>query len=114
MSRPRFVEQERRLAAELSAKSRGTASVKIEVLHFLFKELREEDEKNTQRLKKLFRKEKGCPDWEILIIFLQLSSSISTMTNLRDPAFPRSSFWKHAGHLELDFPTGFRLPCLRG
>lgn len=68
MSRPRFVEQERRLAAELSAKSRGTASVKIEVLHFLFKELREEDEKNTQRLKKLFRKEKGCPDWEILII----------------------------------------------
>lgn len=64
MSRPRFVEQERRLAAELSAKSRGTASVKIEVLHFLFKELREEDEKNTQRLKKLFRKEKGCPDWE--------------------------------------------------
>ncbi|ORX95282.1 hypothetical protein BCR34DRAFT_498575, partial [Clohesyomyces aquaticus] len=54
------VKQEQRLIAELSAKFRGIASVKIKILDFLFKELREEDEKNTKRLRKMFKKQNIC------------------------------------------------------
>ena len=65
MARRRFVEQERRLAEELSAKFRGTTSVNIAVLDFLFKKLRDEDDKNIERLEKLFKKQKGCRDWDV-------------------------------------------------
>jgi hypothetical protein len=62
MSRRQLVEQERRLAAELSAKFRGTASIKLKVLDFPFKKQRKEDKKNTKRLKKMFQKEKHYRD----------------------------------------------------
>lgn len=62
MSRRRIIEQERRLIAELSAKFRGIASVKIKVLDFPSKKLREEDKKNTKRLEKLFNKQKSYRD----------------------------------------------------
>ncbi|OCK73971.1 hypothetical protein K432DRAFT_266925, partial [Lepidopterella palustris CBS 459.81] len=50
-----FLEEEHRLAVETSIKYRGTASVKLEALHFTC----EEDEENVTRLKKFFRKN-GC------------------------------------------------------
>lgn len=50
MSYRRFIEQERRLRAELITKFRGIASVPIKTLDFPFKKLREEDDKNTKRL----------------------------------------------------------------
>ncbi|KAF2195725.1 hypothetical protein K469DRAFT_544903, partial [Zopfia rhizophila CBS 207.26] len=49
-----------RLAAEKSIKYRGIASIKLEVLHFVY----EEDEENVSRLKKLFRKN-GCDRLDI-------------------------------------------------
>lgn len=65
ISRRRFVEQERRLAEELGTKFRGTGSVNIAVLDFPFKKLRNEDDENTERLERLFKKQKGCRDWDV-------------------------------------------------
>ncbi|KAF2647755.1 hypothetical protein K491DRAFT_614063 [Lophiostoma macrostomum CBS 122681] len=115
MSRRRFVEQERRLAEELSTKFRGTASVDIAVLDFPFKKLRDEDEKNTERLEKLFKKQKGCRDWDI---FNHIPALIQP--DQLDAALERSNISSEAlleardGHLQLDFPAGFLLSCLRG
>jgi hypothetical protein len=52
MNDQRFLEWERALAAEKSAKSRGSASIKLEALDFQ----RNSDERNTRRLRNLFRK----------------------------------------------------------
>src|SRR4051794_10725259 len=59
MRRARLQDQERRLAAERSLKYRGTASIKIEALHFPQDKARELNEKNVARLKRCFREE-GC------------------------------------------------------
>lgn len=58
--RARFLEEERRQEAERSIKYRGTASIKLDVLHFPYKESREPDKKNVKRLRNLFRREGGC------------------------------------------------------
>ncbi|KAF1994109.1 hypothetical protein P154DRAFT_448421, partial [Amniculicola lignicola CBS 123094] len=47
--------QEQRLVVEKSIKYRGTTSIKLKVLHFIYKE----NEENIIRLKKLFQKN-GC------------------------------------------------------
>ena len=60
MQRVRFLEEERRQEAERSIKYRGTASIKLDVLHFPCKESREPDKKNVERLRNLFRREGGC------------------------------------------------------
>lgn len=115
MSRRRFIEQERQLAAELNAKFRGTFNVKIEALYFPPEELNEEDEKNSKRLKNLFRKEKDCPDWEIfdhipaLIEQQELNDALA-----RSGISSEQSLSARDGYLDLDFPTGFRLQSLRG
>jgi hypothetical protein len=62
MLRRLFIQQERNLAAELSAKFRGIASVIIATLEFPFEKLREGSEKNTERLQRLFKKQKSCRD----------------------------------------------------
>jgi hypothetical protein len=59
MQRARFLEQERRQEAERSIKYRGTASIKLDMLHFPCKESREPDKNNVDRLKNLFREEGG-------------------------------------------------------
>ena len=51
MSRSRFSEQELRLEAERCVKYRGTARVRLEVLHFQWNEPRELSRKNVERLK---------------------------------------------------------------
>jgi len=110
-----FAERERRLAAELSAKFRGTASVQIKALQFPFKGLRDEDQKNTERLAELFREDKVCRDWQ----FCNHIPAIIEQHDL-DAALVRSGISPGAlleapdGQFELDFPIGFRLSCLRG
>ena len=52
MQNARFLEHERRFAAERRIKYRGTASVNLEVLYFIY----EKDEENIARLKNFFRK----------------------------------------------------------
>ena len=89
--------------------------LKLRCCIFRFKELREEEEKNTERLKKLFRKEKGCHDWEIfdhvpvVIDQQQLDDALA-----RSGISSEQLLGARDGHLELDFPTDFRLRCLRG
>jgi len=115
MPQQQFAEQERRLAAELSAKFLGTASVKIDLLDFPFKKRREEDEKNIERLQRLFRKQKSCRAWEVfnhipaVIEQGELSDALA-----RSGISPEALLEARDGHLELDFPAGFRLSCLRG
>ena len=55
MRRSRFSEQELRLEAERCVKYRGTARVRLEVLHFQWNEPRELNRKNVERLKEIFR-----------------------------------------------------------
>jgi hypothetical protein len=62
MRRARFLEQEQRQEGERSIKYRGTASIKLDVLHFPCEESREPDKKNVKRLRNLFREEGGCLD----------------------------------------------------
>jgi hypothetical protein len=115
MARRRFVEQERRLAEELSAKFRGTASVNIAVLDFPFEKIRDEDDKNIERLEKLFKKQKSCRDWDV---FNHIPAVIQQ--DQLDAALERSNISSKAlldardGHLQLEFPSGFLLSCLRG
>ena len=52
-----FVEQERRLARERTFKRQGTASVDIEVLEFPYEETENAEEKDVERIKKLFREQ---------------------------------------------------------
>src|SRR6185312_6706744 len=97
------------------AKFRGTASVNIEVLDFPCTKKREKDEKNTKRLKELFKKAKGCSDWKLfnhipaVIDQHQLTEALA-----RSGISSEALLTSHDGHIELDFPTGFRLCCLRG
>jgi len=60
MRRARFLEEERRQEVERSIKYRGTASIKLDVLHFPREESREPDEKNIERPRNLYRGEGGC------------------------------------------------------
>jgi hypothetical protein len=58
MRRSRFLEQELRLEAERFVKYRGTARVRLEVLHFQWNEPRELSQKNVERMKEIFRGDK--------------------------------------------------------
>ena len=57
MRRARFIERERRIAAERILKLRGAARVKIEVLHFPHdpKNSRDVDDKHTEKLTTLLK-----------------------------------------------------------
>ena len=57
MRRSRFSEQEQGLEEERYVKYRGTARVRLEVLHFQWNESRELSRKNVERLKEVFRTE---------------------------------------------------------
>lgn len=110
-----FHEEEHRLALETRKKYRGTASVKLEVLHFTC----EEDAENVTRLKHFFRKN-GCNRLDIrnhipavinqeqLDIAIQYSKISANALMASSPTDPRGSYPM------LSFPPGFRLKCLHG
>ena len=56
MLQSRFADREERLATEGREKYRGTARIRLEVLHFPRGEPRELDRKNIEKLKKCFEK----------------------------------------------------------
>ena len=115
MSRRLFVERERSLAAELSAKFRGSASIKIETLDFPFEKLRKSNSKNIETLQVLFKKQESCRDWEVfnhipaVIDQEELAAALA-----RAGISPEALLEARDGHLELDFPSDFRLTCFRG
>ncbi|KAL9082811.1 MAG: hypothetical protein Q9165_008770 [Trypethelium subeluteriae] len=100
---------------ELSAKFRGTASVKAEIFEFTSQYPTDEDDKHPQRMKKLFKEAKNTRKWEI---FNHIPATIAQ--NQLDDALASAGITSaqllHArgGHLELDFPAGVHLKCLRG
>ena len=115
MSRQRFVERERRLAEELNAKFRGTASVNLAILDFPFKKLRAEDDKNIERLEKLFKKQKGCRDWDIFnhipaVVRQDQLDAALTLSKISSETLLKA----RDGRLQLQFPAGFLLSCLHG
>jgi hypothetical protein len=55
MRRARFLKQKRKFATERSIKYRGSASIKIEILHFPYEKSRKPNKKEIERFKKLFQ-----------------------------------------------------------
>lgn len=110
MRRARFLEQERELAAERRVKYRGTASIKLEALHSRDDDLRELDEKNVARLKRLFQ-EDGCRRLELrnhvpaLIDQQQLDAAIQASGTSAEGLLADPS----NGYPELYFPPGYQL-----
>jgi hypothetical protein len=117
MQRARFLERERKLAAEKRRKYRGRASIRLDVLQFPEEnnsgDEREPDPSNIKRLKDLFR-DAGGPERlnsrnfiAALIDQDQLDEAIraseTSAGELLDDSLP-----------ELDFPTGYQLRCLNG
>jgi len=116
MRRARFLEQERRQEAERSIKYRGTASIKLDVLHFPCEESREPDKNNVERLRNLFRGEGGCRRLDLrnhipaVISQPQLEAAIEASGTSAERLLEDA----RDGYPELDFPPGYRLECLHG
>jgi hypothetical protein len=116
MRRARFIERERRIAAERILKLRGAARVKIEVLHFPHepKISRDVDDKHAEKLTTLLKagNEQDISQFRSRIPAIidqqQLEDAIAvsgiSAERLLDPR----------NCPELDFPAGFRLKCLHG
>ncbi|KAH8743116.1 hypothetical protein F5883DRAFT_441359 [Diaporthe sp. PMI_573] len=116
MRRARFIERERRIAAERLFKHRGAARVKVEVLHFPRdpKSSREVDDKHAEKLTTLLKagNEQDISQFRSRIPAIidqhQLEDAIAasgiSAEQLLDPR----------DCPELDFPAGFQLECLHG
>jgi hypothetical protein len=111
MNDQRFLEWERALAAEKSAKSRGSASIKLEALDFQ----RDSDERNTRRLKNLFRKG-GHHRLDSRNHVLAVIDTQSLENALRDSNVSADMLLDNSqgSYRELNFPPGFKLRCLHG
>ncbi|TAQ83758.1 hypothetical protein B7494_g7918 [Chlorociboria aeruginascens] len=116
MRRARFLEQERRQEAERSIKYRGTASIKLDVLHFPCEKSREPDENNVEKLRNLFRGEGGCRRLDLrnhipaVISQPQLEAAIEASRTSAERLLEDA----RDNYPELDFPPGYRLECLHG
>ncbi|KAI1382530.1 uncharacterized protein F4822DRAFT_441841 [Hypoxylon trugodes] len=109
-----FLAISQRIEKERSITHLGTASVRLDILHFPHSRVL--DVENVERLKQLFRAERGCRPAEFanripaIIYQSQLEQSLEqsgiSAGQLRHEN-PRS-------HARLEFPAGFRLECLRG
>jgi hypothetical protein len=113
MRRARFREQERRLATERSVKFRGTASIKIGILHFQGDKTGDVDhKKNVKRLEKIFRGE-GCDRLKLrnhIVAVVDQQRLDSALRILAEQllADPRDDY------PTLNFPPGYQLECLHG
>ena len=116
MRRARFIERERRIAAERILKLRGAARVKIEVLYFPHdpKNSRDVDDKHAEKLTTLLKagNEQDISQFRSRVPAIidqhQLEDAIAasgiSAERLLDPRECP----------ELDFPAGFQLKCLHG
>jgi hypothetical protein len=118
MQRARFQEQERRLATERRLKFKGTASIKLEVLHFQWDKTENvEHQKNVKRLLKIFR-DQGCHRLKLrnhivgVIDQQQLDAAVRNLGISAEELFadPRDG----GDYPKLDFPPDYRLECLDG
>lgn len=114
MSTSGFTVVTRQIEAEKTRIHIGTASIRIDVLDFPYS--RELDPKNVERLKRLFRTERGCIPGELqnripaIIHEGQLQECLKfsgkTINELRSES--------SGEYAKLEFPSGMRLECLHG
>lgn len=103
----------RRIQAEKSAKHIGVARIKLSSLEF--PNSRSLDSKNIQRLKNLFRGQRGCQPGELqnripaVVDEATLGEALNASGLTRDDLLSTGP-----GYPTLDFPPGVRLECLRG
>jgi hypothetical protein len=111
MDDQRFLDWERALAVEKSAKSRGSANIKLEVLYFQ----RDSDDRNTRRLTTLFRKG-GHHRLDSHNHVLAVIDAQSLESALRDSGLSADMLLDNSqgSYRDLNFPPGFRLRCLHG
>jgi hypothetical protein len=110
MSYSMYSERQQALAEEKRVKYRGSASVKLEVLHFHC----EPDPQNIQRLKKLFKKS-GCDRADVRNHVPVIITSQSLHTAIQDAGLSPDKILESQGcYTKLDFPPSFQLQCLHG
>ena len=99
------------LASEKSTKYRGSASIKLEVLHFEH----EKDPSNAQRLELLFRKT-GYDQFNVQNHVPATIDQPTLDAAMRDSGLTAEMLrvHPHGSYRELNFPPGFRLECLHG
>ncbi|KAH7111054.1 hypothetical protein B0J11DRAFT_473541 [Dendryphion nanum] len=116
MQRARFLDTDQRHVAERSIKYRGTASIKLNVLHFPCEESRQLDEKNVERLRNLFREEGGCRRLDLRNHVPAIISQSQLNAAMAASRISAGQLLEDArdGYPKLDFPPGYRLECLHG
>jgi hypothetical protein len=108
MGDQRFLDWERALAAEKSAKAVGSASVELDFQH-------DDDEKNTNRLKSFFKKGGHCR-LDIRNHILAVIDPHSLDAALRASGLSADMLLDNpqGTYKQLNFPPGVRLHCLHG
>lgn len=99
------------LATEKSTQYRGSASIKLEVLHFEH----EQDLKNARKLELLFRKT-GYDHLDVQNHVPAIIDKQTLETAVRDSGLTAEMLRVNPGgsYPKLDFPPGLRLECLHG
>ena len=109
MQRNQFLQRERKLATEKRNKFKGTASIRLDVLHFTC----EDDKSNTERLKNFFHEAGGCDRLESRNHIVAMVDQKRLDNALRDSGISAERL-SDDSYPELDFPPGHRLKCLTG
>ena len=113
MSRTNFTATSQRIEAEKSIKRIGMASIKLDILDFPHsKNLNSE---NVDRLKRLFRGERGCLPDNLLNHIPATIPENQLQQVLTFSGVSRHQLLSDSGKpVRLEFPPGFHLECLRG
>ena len=113
MSGTGFRVASRRIEAEKSTKHIGVARVKLDVLEF--PNSRTLDPKNVERLKNLFRGQRGCKPDDLQNRIPAVIDEVTLSEALDVSGLSRGALLSPGpDHPRLDFPPGQRLECLRG
>jgi hypothetical protein len=114
-TKPNILSQ--RIEEEKALKQLGTAKVKLSFLAFPHSEQQQDTNKaNVDRLKRLFRVEGGCRPDELGNRIPAIIDEAQWQQCLRisAPSTDHEPANSSRTHAKIDFPSGFRLECLRG
>ena len=114
MSRTGFRAVSQRIGSEKTIKHVGTASIRLDALYFPHsKGLNRE---NVERLKRLFRKERGCTPGDIpnRIPAIVDGGQLREFLSVSGISAERLGPGADGNHVKLELPPGVWLECLRG
>ena len=112
MRNTRFGFTSRRIQSEKALKHIGTVQVKLDVLYFPGSGGL--DRENVERLKKLFREQRGYSPRELQNRIPAVVDETDLQDCLRSSGLCRDSLSSTSDYPKLNFPPGYRLECLRG